>query len=175
MTRSADSCAGGSAGIPSDTPWDVARSINSAQSHETEAGPTARSPESEGNTARGVRTTSVGKQTSDFQAWTPNATRLSRVLSYLDLPANHSSSLLPVTLDSPFLLSNDTLCATVDGSPVDILFVVHSAPGHFQQRSQMRSTFMARGNFRRFGFEVGCRGLSVCLLCSLLPQTPLLA
>ena len=90
--------------------------------------------------------------------WKPKDTELRQLLSYLNLTQQEASSHLPLTLQGPDLLSNDSLCVTEDGSPVDVLFFVHTAPQHFERRQQLRNTFMAEKLFRPLNFKVGATG-----------------
>lgn len=90
--------------------------------------------------------------------WKPDDTKRRQLLSYLNLTQQEASSHLPLTLQGPELLSNDSLCVTEDGSPVDVLFLVHTAPQHFERRRQMRNTFMAEKLFGPLKFKVSASG-----------------
>ena len=75
--------------------------------------------------------------------WRPNGTAVLQLLSYLNLTLQQAPSMLPLTLQGPVVLGNENLCVTEDGSPVDILFLVHTAIPHFSRRLNLRRTYMA--------------------------------
>ena len=82
--------------------------------------------------------------------WKPSITSVLQLLASLNLTQQQALAKLPLTLQGPELLSNDSLCLTEDGSPVDILFLVHTAVPHFRRREQMRRTYMAAEHFRPY-------------------------
>ncbi|XP_070174282.1 beta-1,3-galactosyltransferase 5-like [Littorina saxatilis] len=87
-------------------------------------------------------------------SWQPKSTNIQKVIHYLNLTQDKASHYLPLTLDGPLLLSNYSLCLTEDGSPVDILFFVHTAPAHVDRRQKLRETFMESKYFLALHFTV---------------------
>ena len=75
--------------------------------------------------------------------------------------------MLPMTLQGPDVLGNDSLCVTEDGSPVDILFLVHTAVPHFSRRLNLRRTYMAPEYFWPYKVcRISHMSVSVCACVS---------
>ncbi|KAK7110071.1 lactosylceramide 1,3-N-acetyl-beta-D-glucosaminyltransferase A-like [Littorina saxatilis] len=98
---------------------------------------------------------SVGnwKDITDFD-WRPNLSKVQQLLAYLNMTADEARESLPLTLESRLLLSNDSVCGPADDDPVDLLFLVHTAPLNFQRRLQMRGSVMGQEHFRPFKVRV---------------------
>ncbi|KAK3609347.1 hypothetical protein CHS0354_024891 [Potamilus streckersoni] len=61
----------------------------------------------------------------------------------------YTKTLYPLTLDAPYLLSNQNLCKSVVN--LSALVIVHTAPNHFDRRDIMRKTWTNNSYFHHLG------------------------
>ena len=97
-------------------------------------------------------------------SWRPDRAKQRQLLAYLNLTEEEARQNVPLTLESKFLMNNASVCGAGHDDPVDLLFMVHTAPVNFHRRLQMRNTIFGIWRFKPF--QVGSwisQCISLCL------------